>query len=283
MLLDSDLLYIDIKKILLRALKTGTIDIKRIKNLIASNNFSLFEKFQECLNRYNESEKKSLFFDPIYREIARRFKKERKIDAYEISTSSEVELKKRLIEKILQTFVLQKFCSECRSTEISSSRYAFNENKITFFCSNCQKNVNIFHNIDLLPLFLVFIYHWSNREIIRNSPSKKQEEDFFEENFLNYIFSSSFKFFRKEANLELMLLFYDILNKIGFEINNIKEKFGDINDLIFHEIKNSLKSNNYLKIKHSLEHIIKMDSIPEISGFFRNPQFNYMFEGMFNF
>jgi hypothetical protein len=78
-----------------------------------------------------------------------------------------------------------------------------------------------------------------------------------------------------------MLLFYDILNKIGFEINNIKEKFGDINDLIFHEIKNSLKSNNYLKIKHSLEHIIKMDSIPEISGFFRNPQFKKKIEKFF--
>jgi len=129
MLQDIDSFLNEIIQELRKAFRYKELDINKIKNLIAKNNYELYEKFQKNLEQLEILKNKSLFFNQIYKEIAKYLTIQVQEEGKNKNYTYKNNFTSEFLEDLLNIFLLQKNCVECKSNEISTSRYAFNENK----------------------------------------------------------------------------------------------------------------------------------------------------------
>ncbi|TFF88010.1 MAG: hypothetical protein EU550_02140 [Promethearchaeota archaeon] len=279
MLQDIDSFLNEIILELRKAFRCKELDINKIKNLIAKNNYSLYEKFQKNFEQLEILQNKFLFFNQIYKEIAKfltiQIQGEEKNKNYEYKNNFASEF----LENLLNIFLLKINCAECNSSEISASRYAFNENKVIYYCSNCQKIVKINHNLNVLPLFLLYIYQWT---ISDNKPSSVGHSiTDYSLNFLKRLLMDCFNFFQEVGNLQNILLFYNVLDKNNIDIQEISKNSKDIKNIIIEKIITSLRSGEYSKIKYTLDHLIKKGIDPEIKVIIKDKKYKKQIEENF--
>jgi hypothetical protein len=262
-------------------LEKQDLNFKRIKKIIGSWDIKLLEKLNNLKKRFpslNKSERlkffKRLFF--LSEDLLNQFKE----PSLEISFSGE--FVSNFIQRFLKDIIIDKRCSECQSNKISESSYAFNENKIIYFCSECQKNVKMDLNTTNIPLLLIYLENWikaNKNEFIwfeKNSSNISERK----KSFLMRLFVDSFHFFKQKGDLSRILLFYKILAKNSINPDKFRASHETLDEIIVNTIIHSLRSGDFSKIKYSLEHLIKDHNI-NLTGILSNPKFKVLIEKSF--
>ena len=70
---------------------------------------------------------------------------------------------------LINLLVLERFCSECNSTNIQNLYFPISENRVIYSCSNCGKNVRVFQKSQYLPLLLMYVNASVNKHYHRIS------------------------------------------------------------------------------------------------------------------
>ncbi|MBD3198129.1 MAG: hypothetical protein GF317_23970 [Candidatus Lokiarchaeota archaeon] len=282
MQLNSELFFEDLKEKIIKDIRTSNFKLKEIQKSIARNDIELAEKVQNLTRKFKSfgyTEKNS-FFQKLFLELGRfllSLLESKEID-YNFFEEDKIQ---EILRKINNRFIYEKICSECQSRRLSESTYAFNENKQIFFCRDCQRNVKVFYNTSYLSLYIVYLDFWQKR----NKISKKQDNNENEINnihiFLTYFLTDSFIYFRETGNLKFLVLFYNFLELNSIKYNTIKDGPNGIKTIILKTIKESLKSGDYQKIKYAIDHLIKNNTVIDLSEIISNPTFKKQVEKNF--
>jgi hypothetical protein len=231
---------------------------ERIKTGIQKKNFNLekiikfisSQKKEDLLDKLQNISYDFQFFDEvqkfhlygniftIIKNNLKRFKKLNNLPLILI-TNPFIE---QFFDDIIRLLVLERFCSECNSTNIKST-YPISEEHLIFICDDCQKRVRVFHKAQHLPVFLMYITEWIlhiNRKKVEITANKLDNP--YRE-FLNFLFINCFDHFSEQGNLNAIILFYEVLkkNKIYLDVLSDKEYFKQI---LIESIKKSLLKNN---------------------------------------
>lgn len=263
------------------AIETRHLNYKNLKKIIGSWDIKLLEQYNNQRNNLpslNKSERLESFegLFSLSEEILNHLKERFPSILFSDKFVSE------FFRKFLNTIITDKRCSECQSNNISESSYAFNENKIIYFCSECQKNVKMYLNQNNIPLLLVYIENWI--KITKDESIWKQERKLdineIKRRFLMHVFIDCFHFFKQRGNLTKILLFYKILVKSAINPDKFRSSQETLEEIIVDTIIDSLRTEDYSKIKYSLEHLIEEDNI-NLNNILSNPKFKTLIEESF--
>ncbi len=262
-------------------IKKRHLNYKNLQKIIGSWDINLLEQYNNQRNNFptlNKSERLETFegLFSLSEEILNQLKKDFPGIAFSDKFVSE------FFRKFLNNIITDKRCSECQSNNISESSYAFNENKIIYFCSECQKNVKMYLNQNNIPLLLVYFENWvktTKDESIWKELRKFDIND-IKRRFLMNLFIDCFHFFKQRGNLSKILRFHKILAKNSINPDKFLSFQEPLEEIIVNTIIDSLRTADYSKIKYSLEHLIEEDNI-YLDKVLSNPKFKILIEQSF--
>lgn len=252
----SEQFFDKLKNEIIEVIKSGKLDLDVIRKNVATKEIELSEKIYNITQQFKtlEEDNKFQFFGKLFKKFGSYLLelKENNQLPYNFLESVHIE---EFLEKLLEKLLFKKHCTECKSAEISQSSYAFNENKMIYFCRNCQRNVQIFHNTEHFPVFLIYLKDWieenKSKKFRRMEPNQKILS------FLTQLLKVCFDYFLESGNLKFLIYFYNLLEKN--EIFHHKLMENNIQDIIIGAINDSLKSGEYKKIKYAIDHLISDD------------------------
>ncbi|TFG08247.1 MAG: hypothetical protein EU539_02900 [Promethearchaeota archaeon] len=308
-----------IKERIKLGIKNKQIDFKNINKLIASHSFTYLDIFQEVRQRFkNIQDRKNVkHYGEIFSVVANYFKSIKDERIKELDFLLTKEFIREILDDLVEKFVLEKLCVECKSGNVVKIANPFDESKIAYFCNDCQKRVQIYQNVRHLSIFLLYLEKWITDE--ENNEEKEQyihPRDYYRE-FLIYLILDSFEFFRNKGFLNTLLLFYKIINKNelkneripntsqfkGILIENLKlsltrqdffdfisgknyynNLFGElpkeIHSQIIDTIVLSLRSGEVVKIKHAIEKLTH-NNVQDLLSFPSNSKMKKKIENNF--
>lgn len=315
--MSSDALFEQIKPRILAAIRECNFDLEKMGKFISGfKSREMFEKiklFSQNIQLFDDSQKLNLFGN-IFTIIKNYLKEIQAVKQESIILSKE--FISEFIDQVINLLVLEKFCSECNSTNIENLYFPISEDRVIYYCRNCGKNVRVFQKAQYLPLLLIYINEWTLR-----IKQKKLKIDGTptgnERDFITIFLNDSFNFFRENGNVNSFLLFYRMFerNKLSHELlfnkkrlktiliekmmKSLKnhdfydflegkqfyaELFGDVLkevenllDLILSMVIESLKSGDFFKIKYAIEHFIEGNNI-NIGNLLSNPKIKAQIE-----
>jgi len=252
----SEQFYGNLKNDIINIIKKGKLDLNDIRKKVATKEIKLAEKIYNLSQEYKrlDNSDKIRFFEPIFSEFGSYLwvLLENNIIDFEVIKSLKIEILGELIEKLL----FEKLCTECHSEDISEGSYAFNENRMIYFCRRCQKNVQIFYNTDNLPIFLIYLRDWFD--------AYKEDKSFEKRNnkeriliFITKLIRDSFDYYLGIGNLKYLIFFYKFIEKNEISHHRLRKNTNNIQELIIETIIESLKSGEFQKIKYTIDHIIE--------------------------
>jgi hypothetical protein len=252
----SEQFFDKLKITIIDVIKEGEIDLKKIRKQIASKEIELSEKIYNIRQQFKSDgeHKKNLYYKKIFKEYGTHLisLKENGLLEYDFLNSIIME---RFLQNVIIRLLFEKRCSECNSSSISQSSYAFNENRMIYFCRQCQRNVQIYHNTENLPIFLMYVRDWiqkntkTQRELFNN---KDENQKIF--SFIVQLLRDSFDYFLKSGNLQYLIYFYNFLEKNDIQHDQLKRN--NIQEIVINAINDSLQSGEYKKIKYAIDHLI---------------------------
>lgn len=264
------------------AIENNDFDLEIFKKLIASRDIRLLEALQDLVNKFeNIDEDKKLYqygkFFIVIKAYLDEIDKENTNGENFLVNEKSI---KKIIDDIVNLLVLEKVCSECNSRKISHSTYAFDENKIIYFCSNCKKKVKVKEKSDYLPIFLMYLKEWKLKSYSIKLNYTLSDSNGYSKLFVFGLFSDCFKYFKESGNLSALLLFYKVLERNKVYNKIFKTNPRDIRSIILETIKRSLKSKDFSKIKYFLENLFELDSI-DLLQIVSNSEFKDTIEEVF--
>lgn len=276
----SEQFFDKLKSKIKRVIRKGKLDLDEVRKEVAIKEIELSEKIYNINQQFKglEEEKKLWFFQKLFKEFGSYllFLKENELIDLDFLKSFHTEL---FIDKLIEKLLFEKRCMDCHSAEISQSSYAFNENRMIYFCRKCQRNVQIFHNTENFPSFLIYIKEWINKnqenQLFQNGNPKQKIT-----NFITQLMRDCFDYFLESGNLKFLIFFYNFLEKN--EIDHQKLKENNIQQIIIKAINDSLKSGEYKKIKYAIDHLISYnDGKIRLSKILANPESRQKIEESF--
>jgi len=264
------------------AIENNDFDLEKIKKLIASYDIRLLEILQNLDKKFeNVDETQKLFqyskFFTVIKVYLEKINEQK--DNGEIILLKD-KLVKKIVDDILNLLVLEKRCVECNSRKISHSTYAFDENRIIYFCSNCKKKVNVKEKSDYLPIFLMYLKEWKLKSDFFELKDEFSDSNGYSKLFVLCLLSDGFKYFKESGNLRALLLFYKILENNGVYNKLFKTNPQDIRSIVLETIKRSLKSKDFSKIKYFLENLVELNSV-DLSQIVSDSEFKDTIEEVF--
>ncbi|MBD3213896.1 MAG: hypothetical protein GF311_14900 [Candidatus Lokiarchaeota archaeon] len=252
----SEQFFDDLKITIIDVIKEGEIDLKKIRKQVASKEIELSEKIYNIRQQFKslEEDKKKVYFKKLFKEFGTYliFLKENGLIDYNFLDSLSLD---GFLHNVIEKLLFEKRCTECHSSSISQSSYAFNENRMIYFCRKCQRNVQIYHNTEILPIFLMYIRDWIRKNIITREELKKNKDA--DQKILYFIFQllrDGFDYFLESGNLQYLIYFYTFLEKNDIHHDQLKQN--NIQEIVIKAINDSLQSGEYKKIKYAIDHLI---------------------------
>ncbi len=310
-----------IRSLIKSGIEKKNFDFKQVSNLISSYDFELLEKLQDLSRKFGRVKNLNLYgnFFVIITSYLRKIKGQGLIENVPLITEKFIDI---FINGILNLLVLDKFCAECNSRNIYVTSNPFNENRILYFCRNCQKSVRVFQSIEFIPILILYLNRWSLNSNPRGILNDIFDVNFYYKDFINFLFQDCLSYYKDKGDLLSFLFYYKILeineiehnilkDKLLFKsilIDNMKKalkkqdflgfvegrnlfqaKYGDLNgyyehifDLILNALLESLKSGEYLKIKYALK-LISEENFSEMLNFTSNKKLREQIEQNFYF
>ena len=136
------MLFEQIKPRILAGIRECNFDLDKIGKFISGfKNREIFEKiqlFSQNIQLFDDAQKLNLFGNIFT--IIKNYLKEYQANQKEIINLS-VKKIRVILDKIINLLVLEKFCSECNSTNIENLYFPISEDRVIYHCRNCGKNV----------------------------------------------------------------------------------------------------------------------------------------------
>jgi hypothetical protein len=293
----SDHQFIEQIKLKIKSgIKKKYLNLDELTKLISSYNFTFLENFQSISQKFHKIEDFDtlILYGEIFEIILKHLKTLQNANGSLEGLVFNNENAKIFIDAIIDIFVFEKLCFECKSGGLLEKKNPFDETKTLYFCRKCRRNVRIFQNTQHLPIFLLYLKKWMSQDkesIFINNPNDNSD---YNEEFIFYLLLDCFNYYKDKGFIKAILLFYEIIvqNKKDYDvivndqefqtilIKNLKaalkrqdfygfikgkefytSKYGvlpeDLQGSIMDAIINSLKTGEILKIKYAIDHLIK--------------------------